>query len=379
MNPAFPRSTPTPTTPSFDHVRGLDGLRAVAVLIVLVAHFGFYTTVPGGFGVTVFFFISGLLITRLLLAETLQTGTLSLRNFYIRRGLRLYPTLLLGVLVGSITIVWAGGQVKPAEISAALFYVANYYNIYVKFGAESQLPAHVQMHPLGVYWSLAVEEQYYLVFPLLAYLLRRSVKGLWLLVLSLLLLVLLWRLALFDPQLPTSRIYEATDTRVDSILYGAFLAITLALPRGRAVLAWLEKPWVLALSLLVLLLCFYLRDEAFRQTYRYSLQGLALMPIVGTLCFSDRYRLFSWVLEWRILRLIGAWSYALYVFHPSAIVVAESLTGIGYLAGYRAFTPTWYAIAIGLTLLLSLGCYYLVERPLLGLRRRYGSHQRTAV
>src|SRR5262245_32523915 len=88
-------------TPSFEYLRPLDGFRACAILLVFIAHIGLGNFVPGAFGVTLFFFISGLLITRLLLAEFLQTGDIGLKNFYIRRLLRLYPAMLAMILASA--------------------------------------------------------------------------------------------------------------------------------------------------------------------------------------------------------------------------------------------------------------------------------------
>src|SRR2546428_13273829 len=96
--------------PSFSYVPGLDGLRACAILLVLVAHVGLHAYVPGGFGVTLFFFISGMLITRLLLAEHAETGCIAVGRFYARRMLRLYPALLVAIALATLTF-WAAGGV----------------------------------------------------------------------------------------------------------------------------------------------------------------------------------------------------------------------------------------------------------------------------
>jgi len=146
------------------YLMGLDGLRALSVLLVIVGHFGFDRMVPGGLGVTIFFFISGFLITTLLRSEQAAAGQVQLGNFYIRRFLRLAPELYAFLL---ITIL-AGrfyGMVSPLpQIAAGFAFFTNYLNI-------AQAPLAIAPHWPQL-WSLAVEEHFYLTFPLLLVLCR---------------------------------------------------------------------------------------------------------------------------------------------------------------------------------------------------------------
>ena len=134
----------------YGYIPGLDGIRAIAVLIVIIAHFGLTNLIPGGFGVTVFFFISGFLITRLLLAEARTKGKIHLKDFYIRRIVRLYPALIF-MVVGSTALYLGLGQggPKPLEFTAALGYFTNIYQVAVRAGGE--LPFMPWTH----LWSLA--------------------------------------------------------------------------------------------------------------------------------------------------------------------------------------------------------------------------------
>jgi peptidoglycan/LPS O-acetylase OafA/YrhL len=357
--------------PSLQRVAGLDGLRACAVLIVLVAHFGFHDVVPGGFGVTLFFFISGFLITRLLLSEAANQGRVDLRGFYMRRFLRLYPALLVSVVAAWLLYPMFGGSLPLADMCAALFYYANYYGNHVGFMVGT-MPTHGAFQTVGVLWSLAVEEQYYLLFPLVMIPLNKRPRlAMWVFG-AIAVACLLWRMRL-DHLGQGARIYSSTDTRIDSILFGAWLTCALALDHQRRLLNFLQRKDVLVVSLAVILATFLWRDEYFRNTWRYTLQGLGLMSVVASVCFEGGLKRVQQLLELRLFILIGAWSYSLYVFHGHAIVIAENLFGVSYVAPLQTLPAMYFVVAIGLTLVFSLSSYYLVEKPLFGLRRRFGS------
>ncbi|HEX5757440.1 MAG TPA: acyltransferase, partial [Arenimonas sp.] len=148
-------------------IASLNGIRAVAVALVFFSHGGQGQWVPGGLGVTLFFVLSGFLITTLLQREYQRYGAIHLRNFYLRRVLRLMPPLLVVValsgLLASASLI--DGGFSPRGLLSVLFYFGNYHVIATDFGG---IPAG-----LGVIWSLAVEEHYYLLYPPLALLLLR--------------------------------------------------------------------------------------------------------------------------------------------------------------------------------------------------------------
>jgi len=111
------------------YINNLDGIRALAVLIVLVAHAGFGHIVPGGFGVTVFFFLSGFLITTLLIAEYEKHQTISLKKFFLRRFFRLFPPLFISLILayGLVAVGLLGGEISAGGVFYQLFYLANYH------------------------------------------------------------------------------------------------------------------------------------------------------------------------------------------------------------------------------------------------------------
>ena len=142
-------------------IPSLNGLRAVSVLLVVSAHAGLSDLIPGGLGVTIFFFLSGYLITTLMLAENEQTGAISIRNFYARRILRLAPPLLITLAIAySLTYLgFLQGRITLAALVSQLLYFANYYILFFDPNAQS-MPGGT-----GILWSLAVEEHFYIFFP----------------------------------------------------------------------------------------------------------------------------------------------------------------------------------------------------------------------
>lgn len=351
-------------------VPALDGFRAIAIAIVVIAHFGLGSIVPGGFGVTLFFFISGMLITRLLASEFEEHGRISLGRFWMRRALRLYPALLVMVAM-SCAVLWsAGAHVRLGDLCAALFYYVNYWGWYVGLDALHPNQALTDFHPFGVLWSLAVEEHFYVLWPpIVALTWRWRTLSLWMLIAGCV-GVLGWR-CWFVLQMGAdqTRVYGGTDTRFDSILYGCLATRLLHGPQADRYLAAVRHPgaWLVAGGLLACSLL--IRDPDFRSTFRYTLQGLAMGIIVPALCAPGAarwQRRLTSALSMPVMQMIGRLSYSLYLQHWVAYVLALT---VAPLHSFR-----WYAVAIPCALLFTWLSYRLVERPMLALRRRWGSH-----
>src|ERR687886_1892219 len=217
------------------YLPGLDGLRAIAVAAVLLYHADL-AWIPGGFlGVEVFFVISGYLITALLLAEWRKRERLDLRSFWLRRARRLLPALLLLLLATLTTFVlFLPGEVAKVRGDAlsALGYVTNWYFI---LRQQSYFEVIGRPSPLLHLWSLAIEEQFYLVWPpLLLLLLRRWEKrGALVVALAGSLASAVLMALLFRPGADPSRVYYGTDTRAAGLLFGAALACVWAPWRDR--------------------------------------------------------------------------------------------------------------------------------------------------
>lgn len=305
--------------------------------------------VPGGLGVTLFFFISGFIITRGLLGEELDRS--SIGRFYVRRIFRLAPALLVFIVVASLTMAAVGFPIPLADIKASLLYYANYHSFAVIDGKVRS--------PLGITWSLAVEEHFYLLFPLLMLALHGKIKRLESVLAATLVVVLAWRLVLVGT-VPDERIYQGTDTRIDSLAYGCLLSVLFvrAKAQGHAtrLLTVLSSTSALLAGLLLLLFTVVYRDPQFRESFRYTLQGLAFVPLFCNLFWAQKGGLVRWVLERRSMVYIGAVSYSLYLYHFLGASVALAVVSDTNPLG-RAL------VALSVAIVGTLFSYYVVERP----------------
>ena len=350
------RPATKPALSGFSHLPVLDGVRALAVGIVFVAHCGFESLIPGGLGVTIFFFLSGYLITSLLRSEVAQTGRVQLGAFYLRRTLRIWPPLYITLALSALATPLLPDRptIDPWGVLAQLGFVINYAYLWGhEFGVPNQ--------PL---WSLAVEEHFYIVFPLLfGAVLGRLLSwraASWCACACLLVLGL--RLALAADSSNLYHIYYWSHTRIDSILFGCVLALW----RNPVLDANVRPPRrsSVALALLFMLACLFVRSELFRQTFRYAIQGAALLV------------LFSWAIQHRgwlrallgspPMQLIGRYSYTIYLCHVMLIALIRP-----HLPGQSALLTI--PIAGGATLLYSAAMYRFVEAPMARLRKRLHS------
>ncbi|MGJ5177619.1 acyltransferase family protein [Bradyrhizobium oligotrophicum] len=334
-------------------IPSLDGIRALSVLIVVIGHSGLQALIPGGFGVTVFFFLSGFLITTLMLSEHERTGQLDVPSFYARRVFRLMPPLLLTLAI-AYGLTYAGlldGGITAKGLSAQILYFANYYGLFFD-------PGNTVPDGTGILWSLAVEEHFYIVYPLLMTLLLglalrpRTIGAL---LGCVCLAVLAWRIHLVHaPSFFPDRTYYASDTRIDSIAYGCLLALVMNPARQSSpARAMSAAQWTLMLATAVVLLFSLLyRDPTFRETARYSIQGLALMPLFYVAVrFADaplvRYLNRPWMMT------LGTYSYAIYLIHNVVIRAIDK--------NFPAIAAKPY-ILFPLTLLISIIYAAAIER-----------------
>ena len=349
---------PLPATDAY--IPELDGLRAVAVMLVVAGHYRLLPFVPSGFGVTLFFFLSGYLITTLFYSEFAQRRSISISQFYLRRWLRLTPPLLLLVALGTLfpgfSRTAVGGDPVPAgTIWSALLYYTNYYDL-------ANNVDDTIIIPFGICWSLAIEEHFYIAWPLLVRWQALRPERLLGIVATVCVVVLGWRIVAREVfSFPTEYTYMATDCRIDSILYGAMLRVLLQTRWSASAFRLLRSPVASLLGMGILLSTFLVRSEDFRQTVRYSLQELALMPVF-VLVLSSRLSLLKRVLGSGPMVLVGRLSYAIYLFHLIARTPAEVYFGTPYgLFPAASGLATTFTIAIVLLV--------TVERPIARLRR----------
>jgi peptidoglycan/LPS O-acetylase OafA/YrhL len=366
--------------PSFDFIPALEGLRAVSILLVMMSHIGI-DWMPGIFGVTIFFFISGFLITRQLLAELGGRGTISLSRFYIRRLLRLYPALLVMIAVGGLSYVILGGNLRISDILSALFYVSNYHEL--MGGFANAIPR--DGHPYGVLWSLAVEEHYYVLFPLTVLIFGQHRARFLLLLLVAIILIACWRTYLvlycnssggvcFDGS--EWRLLHATDTRADSILYGAVLATILGSSARDLALQLLRSRSILILAAGLLFLSLALRMSFFRVSLRFSVQGIALFFGLGSVLFAPQLAWVRRLLSTRVMLALGRWSYSLYLWHWIVLTIAIALLP-NALRPYakQGGAVDWLMFGVAVTsasVVVAWASYRCIEQPVLAIRRRFG-------
>lgn len=342
------------------HIPSLDGIRGMAALIVYVSHAGLPDLVPGGFGVTVFFFLSGYLITTLLRVEHERTGAISFSRFYLRRIYRILPPMyivLLLVMALALSGV-LGHQMTWQAVLAQVSHLTNYYYAFVD-------PYHF-VPATSAMWSLAVEEHFYLLFPAALVLLLRKLDlaRIAALLLAVCGIVLAWRCFLVVVLgVGPDHTAHATDTRVDSILFGCIMGLWCNphLDARRITLSRPAAAAILGVCVAMLLVSFLYRSPVFRETLRYSLQGVALFGVFFCAVRHHDWALFSW-LDSRPMRALGLISYTFYLSHlPILALLNERTSFDGPLRALLGFVGTTAFSAL---------MYVLIERRLGTLRRR---------
>lgn len=338
----------TDVTRHHAEIPALDGFRALAIAIVMLSHVGLQHVIPGQFGVTLFFFLSGYLITTLLRREIAQHGGIDFKRFYLRRMVRILPPMY--VTIAFIVLLSVAGFIRPINGWGLVFdftFLTNYFP--------------VSGIPIGL-WSLAVEEHFYLAFPLLLALLvgrRLSFGQCAAACLALCAAVLAIRFAEVRQVADPTQMTLWTHTRIDSILFGSILGLwNNPVADERDVLPKRLMGYGLAAALL--LPTFLIRDEGFRQTLRYTMQGIGLLVLFNT-AIRDRGLLGDLLNNW-VARQIAVLSYTLYLIHSALIIAFVPADGSHPLLPVLAA----FACAFGYALLM----HRWIEQPLNRWRRR---------
>lgn len=342
-----------------NHIPSLDGLRAVAIVIVVWGHAELPRLIPESTGVTLFFFLSGYLITTLLRAEADKRGGISLKDFYLRRVLRIFPPLYI-VLAASIVLSLFGllaNSMTAGGIFSSATFLTNYFII---FEGRDGLPGG-----MNALWSLAVEEHYYIFFPLLYIAMRKwtpSRLHQTMILVALCLGIMLWRCYLVARDAGFDRIYLASDTRADSILWGALLAIAANPFRGEIPMP--RRAWLLTPVLLVSAGVFYgvtrLPSELV-MSVGYTIQAIAIAGIFIPLIMAPK-SLVGLVLNWRPVAFLGVLSYSLYLWHRPLLFLAEDHLNLPHVV--EAF------IGVAAALILAYLVHKVVDQPIGRWRKR---------
>lgn len=348
------------------YLSSLDGARAISIGWVMFAHLGFGKFSPAGLGVNIFFFISGFLITLLLIKEYQNTEKVNLKNFYIRRALRLLPPLFfLLIVTGAVSPLTHFYLTFKNQISPAIFYYQNYYNCF-----------HDDKSPLSSLWSLAVEEHFYLFFPLLFTIFFKSPKKILITTLIIIIFSNIDRIAVsainHQDLFAKKYTYYATDARLDSIMIGCLTSLLIFFMKDGSYVKFVSPYWMFFLALALLLSAtIVFRGDFFRQTLCYSLQSISLMVIVPAFIYGDKYKLLNKILSSRLLVWIGKLSYSLYLFHILVFDFVKS--NLRMTEGTLPYCATALLASFG----IASFSYYFVEKPIMKLRTRFGSNIQT--
>ena len=347
------------------HIPALDGLRAIAVFLVIFYHFGF-SRVPGGRGVTAFFVLSGFLITWLLLKENDRRSTISLSGFYMRRVLRIFPAFYCYWALLIALLLLTHKAVPWPHAWSSFFYTSNYY--IALFGDPENGFSHT--------WSLAIEEQFYLLWPLAFLLWRRNLARLTVYLVCIIGAVWLYRVLLvFLLKVDQAYIYAAFDTRLDHLMVGCLLAVVLK--RGVLLSFW-EKICAnryLPFLTVALLAGSIFLGELWYDRYR-DVFGFAVEPVLFAVLVVQLIRFCSslpwrWI-EWPVLRYLGRISYSLYLYQQITLYpVRKALASQPLIIQLIA--------AIILTVVVATASYYLIERPFLKLKKVWANYRRPLV
>ena len=335
------------------HLPALDGIRMVAVMLVLIGHT--YPGVPPGLGVSAFFVLSGFLITWLLLIEYDVTGDISLGHFYARRALRIFPAYYVYLLISFAIDSYLGDTHSRSAMMSALYYGVNYFNAFN--GHPSTSVAHA--------WSLAVEEQFYLVWPLLFLALcsggrKRLIRGL----VSIIVLVALWRcVAWFRLGMGEAYVYNAFDTRFDTLAVGCLMAALLQSPSIVARAGVLARYWWLPIITVVLLLSSYRGISSdWHYGVGFTVDALLLAVLLVQFLQLSGTHPWRWLDDARV-RYLGRISYPMYLYHGWGMAIGRRVP-IGH-------TNAKFAFGVLATVGLATGSYYVIERPFLRLKARF--------
>lgn len=332
-------------------IPALDGLRAIAVFLVIFYHFGF-VWVPGGLGVLIFFVISGFLITWLLLKEHEKRGTVSLRRFYVRRALRIFPAFYgYAILLLSVLLIF-GKAVDWPQAIAALLYVSNYYQAFR--GDPGTGFSHT--------WSLAIEEQFYLIWPPLFVFMVR--KGKLLVVFPAALIVIAWiyRAVLqFWLHVWQGYFYEAFDARFDHLLVGCLLGIVLFKTRNNPAWSVLTRFKWLPFLTVALIFGSVALEARFGTDYRDSL-GFLFNPLLTALLIPQliafRKEWFVAWLQWRPVRYLGGISYSLYLYQQLVLSPTRHVLS-------RLPLAVQLTCSLAVLIVAASASYIFIEKPFL--------------
>ena len=344
------------------YIKGLDGLRALAVIMVLAYHLKIPFAKSGLLGVTVFFVLSGFLITRILITEIEETHTIDLKNFWVRRIRRLIPA----VLSMAVVIIFVSAVVNRVVFTKGckdfVASVLGFNNWWQIFNKVSYFEAAGAPSPFTHCWSLAIETQFYLIYPLVLLLLARVVRGrkkrgkVFAIVSALLTVVSMILMAvLYNPNGDPSRVYYGTDTRAFALLIGALAAIQLEYRIIKVKLP--RKIWALIGSIsLIVLTCMMVFISSYSSFLYYGGQAIvSLLTAFVVYAVTVSRSMLNKILGHNALKWIGDRSYSIYLWHYPIIIL---------ISGGKKSAWWIMIIEIVLSVVLAELSYRFIETPI---------------
>ncbi len=340
------------------HIPALDAVRGAAAWLVVMGH-TFGPAALGRMAVSVFFVLSGFLITWLLVRESESTGKISLRDFYIRRTLRIFPAFYVFWIVCILAAVVRHAHIPWGEAWSSFFYMGDYY---------SALHASHINQIMGVTWSLGVEEKFYLLWPATFAFLHRNPRTLFRFTLASIAAIWIYRIVMcLAFSLPPDYLRYAFESRFDNILYGCALALGLKLLKIEPLLAAVNRFKLLPFVCGGALIAMAVFEDNFSLRFTYVL-GMALMSMLVAvmliqLVFLGAIRQWRW-LDHPLLRFFGRISYSLYLYHIVVIALVDHFfphlrIRLSYPLIYGGSTAAAYA------------SYVIIEKPFLRLKHRF--------
>lgn len=359
---------PRPVDRNATYFAGLDGVRTLAVALVIAYHLGISQAQGGLLGVGVFFTLSGFLITSILLSGWQRNGHLGLKMFWIRRARRLLPAVVLVLLTSMVVVL----MLDPSHIGkragqalAALFYVANWHTV---AAGQSYFDRFAAPGPFDHLWSLSVEEQFYLCWPLLlagiVAICRGSHKMAAAITAALAVTSFALLALLSSPGFDNTRAYEGTDTRAGGLLLGAALALVWR-PSGSAQPASLRRRTLADVAgvagIVGIIALVMTTDEHTMSLYQWGLLVLSLSTLALLYAVCTRGTVLAGFFGLTPLRWLGERSYGIYLWHLPVMVFtpAQFLSGASWLRN---------AVMVAVTVALSALSWSLIEDPI----RRHG-------
>ena len=348
------------------YITGLDGIRAIAVIMVLAYHLKLALFKSGFLGVTVFFVLSGYLITGILISEVEEEGTIDLKNFWLRRIRRLVPA----VMSMAVVIIFVSAVVNRIIFTKGckdfLASILGFNNWWQIFNKVSYFEAAGVPSPFTHCWSLAIETQFYLIYPLILLGIYKLVKsrgegrakrGLLFAGVTLLLALIsvILMIVLFDPQKDASRVYYGTDTRAFSLLFGALLAILWEYRMVSRRLSASVNMVLGSVSFAVLLVMTIAINGSSNFWYRGGQFFGTILTVLMVYAVSGRKTCLSRFLSNPVLKWIGDRSYSIYLWHyPIILLISKGLKASWWIT----------LIEIVLSVVLAELSYRFIETPI---------------